>query len=364
MLVYSNRLCGLACAGLFTCLCFVACGCAGPAGASTPSPHAEGGTVEVDCKVVMRLLEDQLRDDKQRDRRGPPLSWHGASFIPFNETIWRSLFPISLAKQRLIRRGQGVVPALLEILADSSLSEEMHFAAGLDLAFFDDPRILGAYYDACQAGRLTGVDLRECLRRHLPGLEQSFLPPDRRGETQTTTWLKSLLPRDYSEVRLELLDYIFREDDDRKRSIQEDDARMLRWLNRVRGEDFDELLRCEAPDVLAFRNRELARGYDPAIVMNTPWGDDNRAIFESALLRVFPNPVDRLACYRLVSIVARYSDDDFTDSLDETMGPWKPEFKKWYWANRAKFKYDFTKHRFVIPDVVCQPSSKGPGTKG
>jgi hypothetical protein len=294
---------------------------------------------------VLQLLRDQMEDDNQRARRSTFISWHGASFVPFNATIWRTKYPVKLAKQQIIREGETVVPILLDVLSDANQSEHMHNSAALDLAYFDDPRVLRGFYEAATAGRLSGNDLVNYCLICLPSIELEVSEQARNDYRRFFEWLRGLLDGDINEIRLTLLDKLIREAKPELDHFEGDDARIVRWLNRFYGQDVDDLLKTKAPNALAFRIRELAKGFDPFSVMEHAWGDDSHAYHEPAFLNVYPNPLDRLACRNLFRVL----DGEQWDRRFEDDKSWKEPFKKWYWENRDKLKYDPKRHQFLVP---------------
>lgn len=293
---------------------------------------------------LIRLLKQQVDDEKQKLKRSGGFSWHLGPFIPGNETLWKSVLPLYWAQLKIAAKGNDVISELIVVLNDEKLSNSVRFQAGLDLAFFDDPQILRAYHKATRAGMIDGTQLYWCLATHLPRVKQE--PADFvRGEEDKllVQWLDRLVDREFSELRLDLLDEKMRRDQERQEEFFGNDLAILRWLNVLHGQDFDVVLAREAPEALGLRNRELAKGYDPAIVF--AYVLEGGIVDDHAIAAAFSEPKDRAACKELI----RALDGDSWHPIPRAEYTWKAQFHAWYWENRAKFKYDFGKHRFVIP---------------
>jgi len=273
------------------------------------------------------------------------LNWHLGPFVPGNETFWKTMYPLHCARQKIVMMGSPVITRLLEVLGESNHSSEIRFAASMDLGCFDDPRILRAYYDAVESGRINGIELMWALRSHLPGVGGTDLFDYEAGGSYKSvrTWLAEQVELGYDQIRLQLLDQIVRNDREDVWGLRGDDPAILRWLNRMYGEDFDRVLEREAPDALAFRNRELANGYDPVVLFRSLGEPGAAGADEQALRTIFVDPVERRACRNLIRALTA---DNWKKSPPPT-ARWKRDFVSWYWDNRAKFVFSFESHRFV-----------------
>lgn len=136
------------------------------------------------------------------------------------------------------------------------------------------------------------------------------------------------------------------------------DPAPVRWLNRFYGAEFDEVLAREAPEALAFRNREIGRGYDPvSLVTRYLLFDPGKMKCDARLLReIYPDASDRDAMEKLLRVL----------SSPEPAGAdnWHQDLISWYKANRSSLVYDPAKRRFVVKaSVVNAPEVESTGTR-
>ncbi len=323
-------------------------GCSHPPATQPSAPSAtESVAQQADRKRIVHLLRQQVVDEDHLGKRAAAMGWHLGDFIPGNATMCKVAYPVHWAKQKIVMEGTPVVPTLLDILADPRLSRAVHFVAAADLTFFDDAQILRNYYDAATCGRLTAFEFYWCLRYHLPYIEHC--PPSLNTSEEhrwRIAWVKELLDQDFDDSRLRLLDRFVRNTEAKRYEGNEYEV-LLRWLNRHDGENFDAVLAREAPDALAFRNRELAKGYEPVFAFG-PLQDSSSPseVNEQALRLLFSEPCDRKACSELLQVSWRRGGVMTNQGIEDL----RKAMINWYWENRSKLRYDFTKHRFVVPE--------------
>lgn len=164
----------------------------------------------------------------------------------------------------------------------------------------------------------------------------------------TCTWLLSRLEtRTLDQVYLERLDELMASP-----NFWPGDENVLRWLNRFYGDDFDEFLAKGAPEVLAFRNKELARGYDPVAFLSDPYLVARQPDYfdDKGLAKIYSDPSDRSAMERLGQLVETHR---LQSSRMHPTDECRKKLVDWYKANRSRLVYDAAKLRFVVgkPEV-------------
>ena len=303
-----------------------------------PMPSSSTGRQE----FVVRLLRQKLKDDKNSQLRSSGASSHTAGWLP--ESLWHRLYPVCYAGSYLVSQGTNVVEPLIQIMNDLDESEKMHRAAALLLVRFDDPRVLDALLDSAARKRLSPFDLPAALNLHVPGLYPRFKVPDE----EVVESLQIYRRKGFGEIRLGLLDQVMK-----PASFQEGGPYIpvawfgaLRWLNRARDHDLDEWLARNAPEALAFRNSQLAKGYDPITALSDLEGPLRFGFPDERINDVFADPGEQAACGQLLKIVY----DPNSALYAEAAPGWQERLCEWYWKNRESLVYDFDKRRFIVKE--------------
>ena len=168
---------------------------------------------------------------------------------------------------------------------------------------------------------------------------------DDRGRAILVAWLEENQNRSHEELCLSLLDDLMKQSEN---EIAASYVRFERWLNRKFDQDVDKWLADRAPDALAFRNRELARGYDPIGSMYRLMDGEELEPISVGYKAVFADQDDQVACARLLIAMWGLPFADGKDIAVPNIKGWAARLQTWYWDNRSKLKYDWDTHRFAV----------------
>jgi hypothetical protein len=251
---------------------------------------------------------------------------------------WDVIFPRRYAGAKLVTQGKLALPALLR------LAEEQ--GRWLMVARFDDPRLLQLAVAAYQDGRADYTNFGYFLRSHLPVVHNPLPPPGYGSEQKIDRWIETNLSgKSYQEVCFQFMDDLMRHEKPDALSYFLGERWVVRWLNRVGDYDLDDWLAQKAPEAFAFRNRELKKGYDPAVAFPYFAGDFIQGMKEEGIKAMFQDTKDRKACRQLIEAV--YGPYGSPLLVPRAEG-WRVRLRQWYWQNRDHLAYDFEKHRFVV----------------
>jgi hypothetical protein len=295
-------------------------------------------TIQLEPGVIAKLLKQALVDDKHWMDRG------GASHITIltGQAIWDRRYPVTYAEQRLQSVGTPVIPVLLGILQDRTQSPEVRGMAAEALSVFDDVRILSAYAKVARDKMLDAATMRRAVAKYLP-FDGSIYQYSRQELIQ---WLESATHKDYGEGCLELLDRLLRlRYEEGGLFPTTADYRIIRWLNFSGDTDLDKWLSEKAPAALEFRNRQHLRGYDPVASFERFCARLHVGSAGEGCDAVFSDPSERRACHDLIEVVWDSSSALYPPAEDG----WLERLRAWYKQNRSELRYDFAKHRFVLP---------------
>jgi hypothetical protein len=203
---------------------------------------------------IVRLLRQEIEDEANWDMRNNYPVPH--NLWAFGLACWERRFPVSYSEERIVALGTVAVAPLLRLVASSDDPRVVTKAAYI-LAYFDDPRILPAFYQAAKRGRVSPPNLQWLLEIHLPVGPMSTGVKD----ADVIKWLGDRLDEDYSVLRLALLDTVVTAEYEGGGMFPGvADRRIVRWLDRIYDDDLDERLAASAPGALAFRDAELKKG--------------------------------------------------------------------------------------------------------
>ena len=297
---------------------------------------------------VEALLSAAVLDDQNWR-----LCSHGWPGRDTSQTELDERYPVQYAQERLLCRGATIVPALADVLLAPGVEREVRIKAAQTLGFLDDPAVLKAYATALDRGQLTDVGVALLLTLYLP------LWPAMLSELNVRDWIHQNLDTPYGELCLKIMDDAIDAEDGKGglRYGNVADPRFTRWFNRIYDEDLDTWLASVAPEALAFRNRELSKGYDPVVVFDA-FAARVRAgvgLTDEGIHLVIPER-DWAACRRLV-LAALVPESEY---YPRPRPGWEARLRAWYRANRARFEYDFQKHRFVVREPAGSSPSSGP----
>jgi hypothetical protein len=234
-----------------------------------------------------------------------------------------------------IREGHAASRPLVAMVADPKATV---FAPLMVMVEAADP--YGAMQALAQRAAAGGADKAttgQIITACLP-----WSHPDPAVMMDPVGWLKS-------EIESKTLDEIYLE----RLDVATSDPRLyptnpfvLMWLNRFYGVDFDEWLAEKAPEVLAFRYKELARGYDPVALLVNPWiwlRTD-----EATLKQIFPDEAERTCMKKLAAFVKGAVSP--SQLPGQAGAGWQAKFMAWYTANRHNLVYDRVRRRFVVKE--------------
>lgn len=288
-------------------------------------------------RMVLELSEYADKDSRALDRRN---TWYN-DMVPtqfLGKKTWDIIFPLTYAGSKLVSQGELALPALLR------LAEEQ--GSWLMVARFDDPRLLQLAVTAYQDGRVDYTNFGYFLGSHLPDVYNPLPAPGYGSEEKIAEWIQTNLSgKSYQEICLESMDILMQHKDPLTLSHFLGKRWVLRWLNRVGDYDLDDWLAVKAPEALAFRNRELKKGYDPAVAFPYFAGDFIEGMMDEGIKAVYPDTNDRKACRQLIEAVYGLYRSPLLVPRAEG---WQVRLQQWYWENRHHLVYDFEKHRFVL----------------
>jgi len=258
---------------------------------------------------------------------------------------WYKKYPVAYAKERLIVRGSVVVPILVEIIQDPQY-EEIQFFAWDVLGKLNPPLFLEELYKAGKNGLLSPKQVLSQIRFFLPIHRHE----DFWHEDKVMDWLgQQLVEKTFDQIILDAMD----------RHVSADvnsggmhpiirDSQVFRWLDRAHDMDLNTWLAVNAPNVLAFRQEQLAKGYDPvtAFSLSQNIGDD---MLDEAMAAIYPRAEDREACKEL--FLATYpsllSGGRYAPLRAAASDGWLERFRDWYRSQRPYLRYDPELLRFV-----------------
>ncbi|HEY7119398.1 MAG TPA: hypothetical protein VH475_22595 [Tepidisphaeraceae bacterium] len=296
---------------------------------------------------VLGALKGAMSDAGNLDRMGNARNSHGGQLLP--NGFWRALYPYGFTLERLLARGSVNAEPLRRIANDPKRDPEIRDEAAIALGHFDPASALAISVDEVRDKRLSAIDFYGTLESLMPvGGTVARMP-----HTQLPDWVSGKLAQEgFDALTLEMLDDVMRTSGD-SLVLHAVDLRLIRWLNRLNDQDLDDVLARAAPDALAFRNRQLAKGSDPLDPMYyyvfDKWMNDGK--LQDAINSTYSDPADRKACRSLFETIHGFVYSDAPPGWDQRV-------RAWYFANRAAFKYDPQRRRFV----VARPVAKGPPT--
>jgi len=302
-------------------------------------PRAPNG--DLTRSQVERLLSCAMRDTVNVNRRRIlERSWVGRVA---GEGIVKALCRDNNTYVKLVREGRAAARPLLDVVLDPRPRATTAYRASIFLAALDPYAAMQALSEPALAANAPPPVVDVLVRYCLPWGPQRYA-----AGPNPSQWLKSELEsKTLDEIYLERLDVVVSSPD-----LTAGDLVVLTLLDRYYGDDLDEWLAKSAPEVLAFRNRELERGYDPVMLARYLVKRDFGGFDEDLLRRLYPNASDRAAMERLPYLV-NYGWP--TQQHPPEVG-WRERLQAWYKANRAQLVYDPAKRRFV----VGKPAAVGP----
>jgi hypothetical protein len=290
--------------------------------------------------AVRHLLLAEVADRPNWVKRNNYTASHITGLI--NDSVWQRAFPVRFARERVFLLGREAVNPLLAIVGDPAEDPIAVQTAWYILVEFDDRRIRGEIASQLHAGKLSQSDAAWLLSVYLPIDRSSHLlsSSPMSGDDRVEVFLEETNDLTYEVLCLRLLDEILKPEFD----IEGITDHIERWLNLRYGQDIDEWLADKAPDALAFRNRELARGYDPVVSFRRLYRETGNV--DEGIKAVFADQESKALCHRLLDAVYGYLGKS-PMHIPHTEG-WQKRVRGWYAQHRNELRYDPDKHRFVV----------------
>lgn len=292
-------------------------------------------------ETVQLLLRAEVDDEANWQKRNSHINSRLTGLV--DRAVWERRYPVGYAHERLFLLGHDAIGPLLEVVNRATEDRRIQQKAWYVLAEFDDPRIRHEILNHVRSSRLTPFEAGWLLSVHLPIGRSSPLLDDSR----VMEWLEDNRHRSYEELCLSLLDDIMKTE----QAINRNDRSVLRWLNHMYDQDLDKWLEEKAPDALAFRNQELARGYDPIVAYDRLRYNLDEGILDEGIKALFADQPTQAACHRLLDVTQGYGVSPIR--VSDASG-WEKRIQNWYTQHRGRLKYDRDKHRFT---------ADGPSTK-
>jgi len=262
-------------------------------------------------------------------------------------------FPTGDALPKMAHEGRKASGPALRLAFDPKMPLQLKLQAIYVLAITDPHGTLQAFSKTLVAGQVPPYLAHNVTVLCLPqiiDITTRFSNPSQ--------WLaQELDTKTIDAICLEQLDAAVR-----RKDLVASDTSVITWLNRYRGEDFDEWLAKNAPNVLAFRNKEIARGIDPVRLVwlvardAQPPDDIDVTLYRQSLVKkgisgqiadevllkkLWPEASDQVAMRDLIRICGQY-----IPPLEEA--DWQTWLVRWFDANKDKLVYDPEKGRFVV----------------
>jgi hypothetical protein len=322
-----------------------------------------GELTEMQTASLLQLVLKEIATEAWHRQRGT-----NAGVVPATlEGAVEWAFPTGDALAKMTHEGRSASGPALRLAFDPKMPLPLRMAAINVLVATDPYGTLQAFSKPPVAGQvppyLANV-MVSCLPR-AADLSMRFSNPSQ--------WFaQELETKSVDTICLERLDEAVR-----SKGLVASDTSVITWLNRYRGEDFDEWLAKNAPNVLEFRNREIARGIDPVRLVclvaqdATPPDDIDVTLYrqslakkgisgqvadEALLKKLWPGESDQAAMRDLIRIC-----DQYNPPLEEA--DWQTWLIRWFDENKDKLVYDGAKRRFVVGKGAAQPArveSTGP----
>jgi len=295
-------------------------------------------------KVTYKMIEYLRIDEGNWNSRNLWSAHPITQFLP--ERWWDVLFPVSYAAENLRKQGDLSLPALKRI------AEEQNWQYIRYVYSYQDNVNIDWLTEEYQEGKIDCFTLVTELRRYLPIPDKSS--PNWENKKEVDKWIKDRFSgKSYEQICLSFLDELM------KASTNEGGLgfapiRLVRWLNRLYEYDLDKWFEEKAPDALAFRNRELKKGYDPIIAFSIFETNlyDWQGVVDEGIKAVFTNEKDRRACRKLIEVIYGYPTEspELCPRRWSFGDEWKEQLRDWYWGNRDQLVYDYEKLRFVVEE--------------
>jgi len=310
--------------------------------------EGRGPDGELTRDQVERLLSSAVRDKANEEKRERyKVAW---SLWPIGYAVsglHGTAFPDRNTRLKIAHAGLPAAKQLLNVALDAQEAPAMREMAVDMLGAVDPHGTLEAFKQPILSGQAGALLAGHVLRYCLPGpdywgADWSFVGA---GMQEFTPELSSKVA---DAVYLRALDAAV------ECAPQPNDLGVLYWLNRYNGVDFGEWLEKNAPEVHAFRTREIERGCDPVRLIESMQWWHGHMVGESLVRQLYSSKSDQAAMQRLLEI-CRESDD-----VCEDMG-WKDKLTQWYSANRSRLVYDPQVMHFVVgakPETVSEKVGK------
>jgi hypothetical protein len=282
----------------------------------------------------VRLLVRAEAEDESNWRKRGHFNGHLTDFL--GNTIWEVIFPVRYAEERIFLLGREAIDPLLQIVGNPSEEYRIRETAWRVLVKFDDPRIREEILRQLKAARLKPFDAARLLIAHFPLEHGSRLVLE---DAYVLEWLEANKDKTFEEVCLRALDDIMESGEHIRDDIP------LRWLNFMYDQDLDRWLAEKAPDALEFRNRELAKGYDPVVCFGRFCDNLAHGIIDQGIKAVFVDPKDQAGCrHVMMAMDISLKSPIRVPCADD----WESRVREWYRKHRSELRYDREKHRFVV----------------
>lgn len=271
------------------CMAFIFAGCSDSKKIS--SNNQENPTLTV-------LLDKALEDMDIAEKRNRYSSNRIADML-VSDQYWYKKYPSNYAFEKIIINSKEYKNGVLDIIVDSKKSKYRYVAMTI-LAELNDPENLNIIWNEYNKKEIS-EDFRDWYIATFLPTPSAVLSLNMNSISNKIRSLKK------SDTNSEIISQFLKETILKIYGYRDDNNdwnyNILRWSDMIYDINLTDYLKKNVPDVYAFRQLQLAKGYDPVVFVDLLRAEISNGYFPKALEKIYGNDKDAKACKKLIRLL-------------------------------------------------------------